>query len=235
MRMTNHVRISAALVSMVLLSCGGSTSSTGTGNGTGSGSGTGTATGTGNGTGTGTTAANGAGAACAKNEDCATGFDCRQGLQFPGGICSRNCISDSDCGSSGFCAGGQQGKFCVRGCKVTTAGDCGRDGYVCQPVDGTSGICVGDCNDYPGKNCGFAFLSCSSTLGICEGKVEAFGTCSISDSDPDLRQCKSGSICMTFEGQGNQVVGYCFHVFASERPAARAAARTTSAACAGPR
>jgi serine protease len=79
------------------------------------------------------------GAPCAGNEDCGSGLYCEAG--FAGGYCTTDCRDAAACpaGSTCFAITGTDDQICFLDCSV--ADDCGRDGYVCDVLDGI-GSCI---------------------------------------------------------------------------------------------
>lgn len=80
------------------------------------------------------------GDACGGNGDCDAGLFC-EGEAFAGGYCTASCVdvaSDCPAGSTCFDVGAGD-QICFADCAVD--GDCGRDGYICDFVDGI-GSCI---------------------------------------------------------------------------------------------
>lgn len=79
------------------------------------------------------------GSRCMQASDCGTSpFTCDT-AGFPGGYCSRTCVTDGDCPADALCAGDKE---CRRHC--TADADCRQaEGYACGfPSGTTSGVCL---------------------------------------------------------------------------------------------
>lgn len=177
---------------------------------------------------------------CKTNQLWITGAGMSQGNAYPGGYCTRRCISDSDCGAGAECAIGigligEAENICMATCTgAGSQGSC-RSGYRCVDVygDGSQVVCMPPVNVFDAgtpASPGLEGSACSSNAscmppntGFCNMSGQGFpsGSCSADCSMGNGTFCGSNGVCnlervAANDGLGDLALGRCYESCTSQ-------------------